>query len=208
MTVVSRLAAGDFRTQPWRNGGGTTTEIAVHPARGRPLWRVSIAEVATSGPFSDFTGYERTILLLQGEGMRLSFDAAPPLVVDRPHVPFAFDGGARCHCELLGGAVRDMNLMVERAAARGGIEVISGSGESTRAIGAEWSLFYTLAGSARVALEGAVHALAPGEALRLDGIPTTRVSLSCDGPAARLAMLTIEKQRQGSANVLQNRVAP
>ena len=195
MTVVARLGPRDFRPQPWKNGGGTTTELAVHPASGRPLWRVSIADVARSGPFSDFSGYERTIMLLQGEGMRLDFDAAPGAVIDRIHHPFVFDGGWKCHCTLLGGAVRDMNLMVDRTQARGAIEVVSGGDMRTRTLTASWTLFHALAGRASIAFEGATHGVDAGEILRVDGIPTTSVSLSCDGPAAALAMLTVEMQR-------------
>ena len=195
MSVVTRLTARDFRVQPWKNGGGTTTELAVHPASGRPLWRVSIADVASSGPFSDFSGYERTLMLLQGEGMRLAFDAAPAALVDRVHQAVSFDGAWKCHCELLGGPVRDLNLMVDRTAARGAIELVTGSEARTRVVTAHWSLFLPLAGRAAIGLEGAAHALGTGELLRIDGAPTTPVSLSCDGAAAALALLTIERQR-------------
>lgn len=195
MTVVTRLGPRDFRPQPWKNCGGTTTELAVYPAKGRPLWRVSIADVAASGPFSDFTGYQRTIMLLEGEGMRLDFDAAPTAVIDRLHHPFVFDGAWKCHCTLLGGAVRDMNLMVDHTQARGTIEVLAGTEPRTRVLAAEWTLLYGLAGSAAIGLEGNTYAVGLGELLRLDGPAATPVSLSCDGPAAALAMLTVERQR-------------
>lgn len=195
MSVVTHLTARDFRVQPWKNGGGTTTELAAHPASGRPLWRVSVADVATSGPFSDFSGYERVLMLLQGEGMRLSFEGAAGLLVDRVHQVVLFDGAWKCHCELLGGPARDLNLMVDRTAARGAIEVLAGGEPRTRTVTAHWSLFHPLAGKAVIAFEGATHVLGPGELLRLDGVPTTPVSLSCDGPAAALAILTIERQR-------------
>lgn len=195
MSVVTRLGPRDFRKQPWKNGGGTTTELAVHPAGGRPLWRVSIADVSASGPFSDFSGYERTIMLLEGEGMRLALEGAPDAVIDRPHVPFVFDGAARCHCTLIGGAVRDMNLMVDRTAARGAIEVLGGRQVRTRTFTAAWTLIHALRGRAHVAFEGAEYTLDTGDLLRIDGVPTTPLSLSCDAPAAALAILTVEMQR-------------
>jgi uncharacterized protein len=195
MTVVARLGPRDFRPQPWKNGGGITTELAVFPASGRPLWRVSVAEVAASGPFSDFSGYERTIMLLEGEGMRLVFDAAPEAVIDTAHRPFVFDGAWKCHCHLLGGAVRDLNLVVDRAQARGAIEVLRGDSPRGRLLGADWSLFHPLVGNARVIVEGREHALAAGELLRLDGAPTQPVSFRCDGPDAELALVTVERQR-------------
>lgn len=195
MSVVTRLGPRDFRRQPWKNGGGTTTELAVHPASGRPLWRVSIADVSTSGPFSDFSGYERTIMLLEGDGMRLAFDDASEAVVDRPYSPFVFDGAAKCQCTLLGGAVRDMNLMVDRTTARGAIEVLTGKDVRTRALTATWTLLHALAGRAQASFEGADYVLEAGDLLRIDGVPTTPLSLSCDGPAGALAILTVEMQR-------------
>ena len=51
----------DYKVMPWKNGGGITTEIWVSPEgsglAGVPFdWRVSIADVATDGPFSKFAG--------------------------------------------------------------------------------------------------------------------------------------------------------
>ena len=49
------LKPADYVRMPWKNGGGQTTEIVVHPA-GATLaefdWRVSIADVDADGPFS------------------------------------------------------------------------------------------------------------------------------------------------------------
>jgi len=48
------------------------------PATGDPfLWRVSIAQIDASGPFSNFTGYSRKMVLLRGAGLRLKFAAGP-----------------------------------------------------------------------------------------------------------------------------------
>ncbi|MBK9607139.1 MAG: HutD family protein [Betaproteobacteria bacterium] len=69
-----------YRAQPWKNGGGTTTEIAVHPEGAGWddfLWRIGIADIRQSGPFSSFPGIDRSILLLDcpvGSGMTLTID--------------------------------------------------------------------------------------------------------------------------------------
>lgn len=62
---------------PWKNGGGVTRELVKLPHPTDParfLARLSIATVATSGPFSAFPGIDRTLLMLEGRGMRLSLD--------------------------------------------------------------------------------------------------------------------------------------
>ena len=46
-----------FVARPWKNGGGITHEVIRVPADPEDFrWRVSMAEVAASGPFSRFTG--------------------------------------------------------------------------------------------------------------------------------------------------------
>lgn len=154
------LTARDFVRQPWKNGGGSTTQLAVHGEGDRWLWRVSVADVATSGPFSDFPGYERTIMLLEGDGMELTVDGART-TLDQPFAPFTFDGGASTTCRLLRGPVRDLNVMVDRSRARATVEVIE---NGTVRIPSQSALVYCLDASARVE----PHALAKGELLRID----------------------------------------
>lgn len=39
-------------------------------------WRVSVAQIDVSGPFSDFADYNRKMVLLRGTGVRLTFDGS------------------------------------------------------------------------------------------------------------------------------------
>jgi environmental stress-induced protein Ves len=98
----------------WKNGAGTTLEIARDGGTGLESfgWRFSIADVGMSGGFSAFTGYQRIITVLQGVGMVLTVDgkASRPL---RPLDPFAFSGNAVVDCVLLAGAIRDFNLIYD-----------------------------------------------------------------------------------------------
>jgi len=111
---------------PWKNGGGLTEEIASHPD-GATLdsfaWRVSIAEVTRDGPFSRFPGIDRTIMLLEGAGMRLS-RGDREIVLRTPFEPYAFDGGEEIDCALIEGPVRDFNAMVRRDRAHGSISAV------------------------------------------------------------------------------------
>ncbi len=93
----TRETLREARRMPWKNGGGTTLELAVAPP-GATLdsgfaWRLSSAEVAASGPFSAFPGLERTLLLLAGDGFRLDFGARGTVILDRPLEPVRFSGG-------------------------------------------------------------------------------------------------------------------
>ena len=96
--------------QPWRNGGGATRELLAWPAASDWRVRMSVAEVASAGPFSRFDGVERWFAVLEGEGVALRIDGQSQSLT-RASEAFRFDGGAAVHCELLGGETRDFNLM-------------------------------------------------------------------------------------------------
>ncbi|MBT2297186.1 HutD/Ves family protein [Pseudomonas fluorescens] len=112
MSDLKVLRAADYPRMPWKNGGGSTEEITRDAGIGLEGfgWRLSIADIAESGGFSTFAGYERVISVLQGDGMSLSVDGqvTRPL---HPLDPFAFNGESHVYCTLLGGPIRDFNLI-------------------------------------------------------------------------------------------------
>ncbi|HEY8013105.1 MAG TPA: HutD family protein, partial [Dongiaceae bacterium] len=93
-----RIRAADYRAMAWKNGQGMTREIAREPGEGDFLWRLSIAEVAASGDFSLFPGYDRTITLIEGAGIRLAFAEAPEKAILTRFEPFDFSGDWHCRC--------------------------------------------------------------------------------------------------------------
>jgi environmental stress-induced protein Ves len=154
MTTQCVLSPADYRRMPWKNGGGQTTEIAAFPA-GAGLasfvWRVSIADVLRDGPFSPFPGVDRTLVLLEGEGMRLSGDDGR-IELRTPFAPAAFSGDASLHCSLLAGPVRDFNLMIRRGAARGSIVVCRDGGGPIAP--ADTYICHAAAGASECVLDG------------------------------------------------------
>jgi uncharacterized protein len=103
---------------PWRNGGGVTLEIAREPGGGDVFaWRLSLATVAASGPFSDFAGYQRSVTLIDGEGFKLGIGGQDPVVLDWPGATALFPGSAPAQCELLKGPATDLSLMVREPGA-------------------------------------------------------------------------------------------
>jgi hypothetical protein len=122
-----RLIAPDaYRRMPWKNGGGVTYEIAVAPAGSdwsAFAWRVSLAEVNEDGPFSPFPGVDRTLVVLEGNGVRLS--GVGPLAVElRCHDRADFAGEAAVDCALIDGPVRDLNVMTRRGRASSRVRIL------------------------------------------------------------------------------------
>ncbi len=178
MTGAQRLELSALPATPWKNGGGTTREIAAHP-QGAGIeafgWRLSVAEVARDGPFSAFPGIDRTIVLLQGAGMRLCDVAAkrehPLTTIGAPH---AFAGEAAVEARLVGGATSDFNVMTRRGQWSATVDTLKQRTELAPA-----DALLLLAGAGRWQIEG--HApLAPDEMLlwrtRVDGVRLTPVA--------------------------------
>jgi len=105
------IRPADFRTQPWKNGGGITHEIARADRGGRLLWRLSIAEVASDGPFSAFPGLSRILTVIEGAGLYL--DTPGGRLDALPLAPLAFSGDLPVQSRLIGGPIRDFNLIYD-----------------------------------------------------------------------------------------------
>jgi environmental stress-induced protein Ves len=175
------LKPADYVRMPWKNGGGHTIQIANHPEGARVGafdWRVSVADVATDGPFSPFPGVDRTIVLLAGAGMRLH-GGGHAVELRAPFEPYAFGGDDAIVCTLVGGAVRDFNLMVRRDRARGDVTVVREAG--ARILPARWRICY--------AASGALECLVPGHPpLALAAEHSVIVEEDADAPRAPLAV--------------------
>jgi environmental stress-induced protein Ves len=105
-----------FKSSPWKNGGGITHEAMRSPSRGDAFrWRVSVAHIDDSGPFSDFAGYARTMVLLRGGGIALRLSDGTRRDLHAVGDLAQFDGALGVECELLSGPCVDLNLMTSNA---------------------------------------------------------------------------------------------
>lgn len=135
---------------PWRNGGGVTFEVARSPTHARLEdfdWRVSIAEVASDGPFSAYPGVQRVIMLLDGAWMGLRVDGVRRRLA--PLEPFMFDGASVTSCEIP-SPTRDLNVMTRRGRASACVELIR-LGPAAQTLGADPLLLVCVRGSVTVA---------------------------------------------------------
>ena len=66
---LSIIPPSQFNRVRWKNGQGYTLELAIDSGNLPNYdWRISIASVTESGAFSNFSGYRRNQVLLQGDG--------------------------------------------------------------------------------------------------------------------------------------------
>ena len=100
---------GDGTQTLWRNGLGRKVDIATGDG-----WALSFAWLDADAPFSDFSGHDRTQILLEGAGFVLEFDGHPSITVDQPHVPHRYDGGLPVTARLLDGPCLVLNVISDR----------------------------------------------------------------------------------------------
>ncbi|MGH8782581.1 HutD/Ves family protein [Paraburkholderia sp.] len=204
MSTVSTavIRADELIASPWKNGGGVTREIAAHIPALRSdrasldafVWRVSVADVASAGPFSQFDGVDRTLVLLSGAGMLLDESTGQG---DRTHAltqPLdvaRFRGEAAIDARLVDGATRDFNLMVRRHAATGTLDVWRGA--TRRTLNADVALLYCATGVVTVTVGDAtpVH-LAAGDTLRIDRAHDVRCNVEGNEANDASALLAVE----------------
>ncbi len=113
------LRAAHRVATPWKNGGGTTAEIAAHPP-GAGLdgfdWRVSVADVKSGGPFSRFVGIDRKLALLKG-ALSLTIEGRGTVALTPASPPAEFPGDLQTDAAVSGDAAQDLNVMTRRGVA-------------------------------------------------------------------------------------------
>lgn len=102
--------------QRWKNGAGTTRELALGQG-----WRVSVADVASDCEFSVFERMTRTSVVLCGKGLRLqSLQAEVKLL---PDSSTTYNGDVQWRCALLGGPAVVLNVMSDAMLAEADVRV-------------------------------------------------------------------------------------
>ena len=75
------VRSDDVAPQPWANGGGTTRELLVADDGS---WRISLADVAATGPFSTYAGRRRLLTVVEA---RCSSCSSPGVARRRAAAP-------------------------------------------------------------------------------------------------------------------------
>ncbi len=179
------LRPSDYRVMPWKDGGGSTTEIAIEPAGASLadpfLWRVSSAQVEASGPFSHFPGRARLLTLLEGSGLILDIDGQGRQRLKHPGQVVAFPGDAKVHATLIQGFCVDFGVISDPGRVKVTLEWLNLGTDATAITLAPATLLFAPWGPVRVDPLGVE--LAPRDCLRLGNAPA-----ATEAPGAKLGV--------------------
>ena len=186
------LRAGDHKRMPWKNGKGETVEIAVFPADASINdfdWRISMATVAEDGPFSIFPGIDRTLAILDGNGMVLDVEGSSPVLLTAASDPLAFPADIPVAARLEHGAITDLNVMTRRDGLAHTLIRIDVDGSKTVPLSPATCLLLCHRGALSFRRDGETGTLAAGDALLIKA--TAATALKIDGePRCYLASIT------------------
>jgi hypothetical protein len=159
----------DLDRVPWKNGGGTTAEVAAFP-EGSSFetfgWRISMADVASDGPFSVFPDIDRTLIVVEGDGIELDVEGIA-YRLDRASPKLSFSGDDSTTGRLLAGPIRDLNVMTRRGHFRHRTRFVE-SGVALLAEETCAAFLLALDGPFDVTLDSAIHSLHVLDTLMLE----------------------------------------
>lgn len=119
--TLTLLDPANYRRTPWKNGGGVTIDIAgEHRPEADPagwdsmIWRFGRTRIERPGPFSDLSGYDRILAVVEGSGLVLHPKGQAALDARRPFQPVRFPGEWAIASELTEGPVGVINLLADR----------------------------------------------------------------------------------------------
>lgn len=140
------ISPSRFKTVPWKNGRGSTKELLFENIKGEDsfAWRLSMAPVTSDGIFSDFSGYDRTLILVEGNGITLSYDNGQLNSLNKRFDLAQFDGGWTTEATLQRGEITDFNVITRQGVCAAHIDILRENGEHRLTVDTDLLLIYPL----------------------------------------------------------------
>jgi len=181
MPEVTIVDPASYRSMPWRNGLGTTVELLKQdlPAGDGFAWRLSMADVTSDGEFSNFSGYDRCLLLLEGNGMTL--DCADSVHrLEHPLQAAGFRGEDATFATLHDGPVKDFNVMTLRRYCSARVHSQAHARTANLDVDAKLLLVYAVEADLQVDCADSGELLLPARHLLIIREPVSK-TLHCNG---------------------------
>lgn len=188
--MIRLIDPANFQAVPWKNGGGTATDIAVSlAADGAVAWRVGTAAIGKDGPFSDYDGVTRTFTIVEGPGVHLDFAGAGTRTLPRDQ-PTRFAGAPAPFCRLCDDTpATAFNLLTGDGLASGDVVICQGRGAGEPVATAAIHVLLALEGAWSMTADGETLVVQQGAAAQVEGARAMTVSAAPGGRAA-LASIT------------------
>ncbi len=156
-----RFSISQIAPQAWKNGGGSTQELARgdrDAGTAQMIWRASLAQIDQDGPFSTFPGLSRIHCIVAGAGLQLS--NGDYRLSAKPLDPLYFDGGLDLEARLKEGPCTAFNLIYEPNLIRPEMQICEAG---THRLGDGAHLVFALTGKLRLDLPEAEICLGQGD---------------------------------------------
>lgn len=111
--MIEIIQPTQFKTVTWKNGKGETVEMAINPdgTLDNFDWRLSMASVVEDGIFSNFTGYTRNLVLIDGNGINLQHNDSKIDRLAKLLDIATFDGGNKTVGNLHSNEITNFNVI-------------------------------------------------------------------------------------------------
>jgi environmental stress-induced protein Ves len=161
--MIRLIDPAAYRTVPWKNGGGTATDIAAdHGDDGEVAWRIGTAAIQKDGPFSDYDGVTRVFTIVEGSGVHLDFAGEGTRTLGRDQ-PTRFAGAPAPFCRLRDHtSATAFNLMTKDGAFSGDVEIRLGAGGAERLAPADVVALVAIEGHWSLVIDGKETAIPQG----------------------------------------------
>ena len=193
---IASLDPASYRHTPWKNGGGTTIDVAASLLPGFApgsweglVWRFGRTAIVASGPSSGLSGFDRQLVLVSGVGLVLE---TPDEEIDvrQPFKPVRFAGETSIVSRLEAGPVEVVNLLGDRSRVSIDLSCLAGGATSCHPAGVH--IIYAAATSCDLVINGNACEIASGHALRIDAAESFAIT-SRAGTAIIASIFPVEQ---------------
>ena len=172
-----------YSAMPWRNGLGVTVELLRQDIKNDAGfdWRISMADVTEDGEFSNFSGYDRTLVLLEGNGITLTCNGKKHRLSQS--LQYAeFRGDDPTYATLHHGPVKDFNIMTHRDYCRAEVYCSDSSNRQNIKVNSNKLLIYSVADDLHINASHPATLVIPENHLLAIDEPDNQ-NIECEGSA-------------------------
>lgn len=183
--MIEKISLADYKKMLWKNGQGFTLEIARGTVANSDdlsenlddfSWRISMADVTTSGAFSNFSGKQRILSVLSGAGVALKIDDKPMVTLHRQDTVH-FYGASQVASTLLDGAIRDLNVIFDPKMVQAQMSWVNEPSQLTLKNTDDTMFILTIAESLRINIGNRVFNLSKYDCIKMSGNSVVEVTL-------------------------------